>query len=76
MSFITKLMQDAEPKVNAINNTVSTIAKRVVHANASQKLGNAGYKALVYTAGIAMVYGKPVVTGVAGLVKNSVMEVK
>jgi len=61
MSFLTQLLQDAEPRATSIKNTTANVVDRLAHNKAVAVSKTIGYKGLVNTVGIGMVLAQPLV---------------
>ena len=61
MSFIEKLMQDAQPKAQALRNATNNVINKTADNKAVKVAKNIGYKSLVSTVGVVAVLSKPVV---------------
>lgn len=61
MTYIEKLIAEAQPKTTTINNAVRNVVAHAKDNAVVRVAGNVGHKALVNTVGIGLAYAQPVV---------------
>ena len=76
MSFIAKLMQDAQPKADAISNAAKNVTTKVAQSRVVETSKALSYKALVNTVGIGIVLGAPVVNSAKSLVNKGLAKME